>query len=625
MIRPVMVFICMLLALGEAVAAPPGISISFAVPSPNSTTGQDMKVAVVINSQYEISVVRASVEGRSDTLTYNTFYHWFEGTLSLDGLADGQKTLTVTARDAFGNSDSASEQITYDRIPDLTVYVPTDYSLANPFLHVHATVKDPPLNLCSIIVSGVSGVVSHTGRDLDTVLDLSAYEGRLINVTFATQDQSGLRPGGQTFLVYVTNSSNLIPVLSVPRQMLGADSLHVLYADPEGVTVRKRADTTRTVFPLPEAHPVLIADGTGPDQRRIGSLVGEGCLVTTAYGVDLRQGAAWKHWDSPDWYIREERGPYICATVYDSLGAEAIRIGPGVDSVVTIRNMSVPWIGLSKYGDVAFSRADRVYLLKNGTEKQLTTTPIGNTPRLVTDGTNTLYLRDGDSLILNDGTKELTLRRGSGPPIDLDFQFEAYDGYVAYRRLGTMGQWNIWLRDLTGTERQMTFFSKSTQLVALGPGGSMFIVEPGQSHLLYRTGQGTTVDLGFLGLRWAKCFWIAEQPYVIFQGTLFQVKTEPSAGLPQNRTVPESIILWQNYPNPFNPTTTIRYALPHRSHVTLTVFNTLGQKVVELVNGDVDAGTSEVRFDGGRLASGVYFYHLQTGTFVKTRTLVIVK
>jgi hypothetical protein len=81
----------------------------------------------------------------------------------------------------------------------------------------------------------------------------------------------------------------------------------------------------------------------------------------------------------------------------------------------------------------------------------------------------------------------------------------------------------------------------------------------------------------------------------------------------------------QNYPNPFNPTTTIRYALPHRSHVTLTVFNTLGQKVVELVNGDVDAGTSEVRFDGGRLASGVYFYHLQTGTFVKTRTLLIVK
>ncbi len=153
----------------------------------------------------------------------------------------------------------------------------------------------------------------------------------------------------------------------------------------------------------------------------------------------------------------------------------------------------------------------------------------------------------------------------------------------------------------------------------------MFIVEPGQSHLLYRTGQGTTVDLGFLGLRWAKCFWIAEQPYVIFQGTLFQVKTEPSAVLPQNRTVPESIILWQNYPNPFNPTTTIRYALPHRSHVTLTVFNTLGQKVVELVNGDVDAGTSEVRFDGSRLASGVYFYHLQTGTFVKSRTLLIVK
>jgi hypothetical protein len=86
----------------------------------------------------------------------------------------------------------------------------------------------------------------------------------------------------------------------------------------------------------------------------------------------------------------------------------------------------------------------------------------------------------------------------------------------------------------------------------------------------------------------------------------------------------QSFTLSQNYPNPFNPTTTIRYALPHRSRVTLSVFNTLGQKVTELVNGDIDAGFHEVQFNANNLASGVYFYRLNAGSFMETNKLVLV-
>jgi hypothetical protein len=88
---------------------------------------------------------------------------------------------------------------------------------------------------------------------------------------------------------------------------------------------------------------------------------------------------------------------------------------------------------------------------------------------------------------------------------------------------------------------------------------------------------------------------------------------------------PVAISLSQNYPNPFNPSTTIRYGLPQRSHVTLTVFNTLGQQVATLVQGEQEGGYHEAVFDASGLASGVYLYRLQAGEFVQTRKLVLVR
>ncbi len=89
--------------------------------------------------------------------------------------------------------------------------------------------------------------------------------------------------------------------------------------------------------------------------------------------------------------------------------------------------------------------------------------------------------------------------------------------------------------------------------------------------------------------------------------------------------MPVGFALLQNYPNPFNPTTTIRYGLPHRSHVTLAIYNTLGQRLAELVNADIEPGYHDVQFNATNLASGVYFYRIQAGDFTATKRLSLLK
>jgi hypothetical protein len=89
--------------------------------------------------------------------------------------------------------------------------------------------------------------------------------------------------------------------------------------------------------------------------------------------------------------------------------------------------------------------------------------------------------------------------------------------------------------------------------------------------------------------------------------------------------MPADFSLEQNYPNPFNPSTTIRYSLPQRSQVTLSVFNTLGQEVARLADGARESGYHVVNLDARNLASGTYFYRLHAGTFVGTRRFTLLR
>jgi len=89
--------------------------------------------------------------------------------------------------------------------------------------------------------------------------------------------------------------------------------------------------------------------------------------------------------------------------------------------------------------------------------------------------------------------------------------------------------------------------------------------------------------------------------------------------------IPQAFDLTQNYPNPFNPTTQIQFSLPENAHVTMRIFNVLGQQIKVLVDEYHAAGTYTATFDAASLPSGVYFYSIEAGDYVETKRMMLLK
>ncbi len=121
----------------------------------------------------------------------------------------------------------------------------------------------------------------------------------------------------------------------------------------------------------------------------------------------------------------------------------------------------------------------------------------------------------------------------------------------------------------------------------------------------------------------------------VLDGVLYG-DTSMLVGINQISTeVPDNYTLSQNYPNPFNPSTNIMFEIPLSRGVdaeggrgvstTLIVYDVLGREVRTLVNQELSAGTYEAEFDGSNLPSGVYYYILESGSFIESRKMVLLK
>jgi photosystem II stability/assembly factor-like uncharacterized protein len=113
-------------------------------------------------------------------------------------------------------------------------------------------------------------------------------------------------------------------------------------------------------------------------------------------------------------------------------------------------------------------------------------------------------------------------------------------------------------------------------------------------------------------------------------GTIIKYGLNMTSTGNNNSEVPSKYSLEQNFPNPFNPNTNIKFSIPERGNVKLTVFDITGRVVTELVNGNMNAGNYEMNFNAMGISSGVYFYRIDvTGdaghNFSETKKMILVK
>jgi len=119
-----------------------------------------------------------------------------------------------------------------------------------------------------------------------------------------------------------------------------------------------------------------------------------------------------------------------------------------------------------------------------------------------------------------------------------------------------------------------------------------------------------------------------------FQYRLKQIDTDGKfeySDVIEVELIPNEFVLYQNYPNPFNPTTTIKYALPVESKVKIVLYNSLGERITELVNELQSVGYQEAVWNASNAASGVYIYTIEavptnkSGNFTSIKKMILLK
>jgi enediyne biosynthesis protein E4 len=229
-----------------------------------------------------------------------------------------------------------------------------------------------------------------------------------------------------------------------------------------------------------------------------------------------------------------------------------------------------------------------------------------------------------------------SIRSAAFSDVDNDGDLDLITGRAGknYLFINTLDKGNNWLKiKLTGSQANKSALGARVKIKATIHGDTVKQIREVQSHTGARSQNSLVVHFG-LGDAAVVDELTVEWPGNGNKDILTNIpanqyieitETYMSSIEKRNPFSPVKIYLLQNYPNPFNPITTIKFNMPAAGNVSLKIYNTLGQRIITLIDGFKNAGEYNIKFNASNLHSGIYFYTLQTRNSEITKKMVLLQ
>lgn len=483
-------------ALSAVITSKAQVTVSITKPTLYKVVGDSLAVQASITSVYELDTVIASVGTRKTGLV---FQGGFTGYINLSGLNEGDTlTLKVVARDKLSNADSATRRFIYDNPPVLIIEQPLNQSVARPTLPI--SIKCFDKDTVNVKIS-YRGNIIYTGKAKDslrTVINLLAYDTTAGELLLEVTDKRN-QTSSSIVNVYVNSDISLIPVYDANSQIIDFNYNKVLAAPEEldypelgSILTGQKAFIPYRFLVEPISY--LTPFGAVFGGRNVSNTGAISPLfydwnnnVLDSFGTlnsaaSIRTAGNYAIWSNGKDLFRRNLAAKTNVLISGNAGNWKNDVGPN---------------GLVSFWDYTYNISS--YL--NGITTTLTTNA-GNKWNTWnrTDGNYIVYQKHDPccngqqyALYMHDGTSETLLGNlGYTSPVPGTY-WDVKNKFIAYTKLGTSGQTQVWVRDSTGVQSQLTFFGTSSLLDLLTERGDVIYTHDSKRYLRLRTGQTVAI------------------------------------------------------------------------------------------------------------------------------------